>query len=422
MKSNVLKFAALASILPASFAYAGSETDTSVKISGSLDSQYGIVHEKESFRYKLPGDKNSGKLPSHGLVNKTRLKFDWDQVADNGLKYGASIKLRADTFEKAKGRIADKTYGYLEGDFGRIELGSYLGASVAMRQSAASIAKAAGGIDGEAAKWFNRRTIQQQDFNPTDPDDKYIPIEADFVADPSTPVGAAARPDANKITYYTPEYSGLQFGISYTPDIEILGTISSHSQTTKYVEAGEGYSFRNVFEGGFKYTYNIDDIKFTSSLLGQVGKAKQPSPQDNTTGNVHINPLRAWEFGTKAEYSDWAFAASYGDWGKSTTAKERKSGYKYGSKYWTAGVAKQFNDLAASLTYFGSRSAGRVYKGYALDDVKYNKLAMISLGLEYNLAPGIMPYAEINRFKHTAPAAERSNSGHVILMGTKLEF
>ncbi len=422
---NIYRISLLAAALsPVGIAYAGVAAEQKLSISGTLDTQYGLVHQKNDFRYKIPADTTSGRLARGSIVNKTRLKFDWDAVAENGLKYGASIKLRTDTYEK-NGRIGDKVFGYIEGDFGKVQVGSHVGASISMRQSAAEIAKASGGIDGEVSKWFHRSVNEKasDNINITDPEEKYFPLDSAFIADPAMPIGSVQKIDAVKVTYFTPEFAGLQFGVSYTPDVEILGTVAKASKVTDYVGKGDGFSFKDVVEGGLQYTYNVGGAKVTSALLGQFGEAKQPDPNDDTTGNFHVQPLRAWEISSKVEYNDWAVAGSYGDWGKSATPKKRVDGCKYGGQYWTAGVAYKLNDFAASLTYFGSRRAGGVYKGDALEDKKYNNLSLISLGVEYQLVPGLLPYVEMNWFKHndnntTTP----SNSGTVLLVGSKLSF
>jgi len=55
-------------------------------------------------------------------------------------------------------------------------------------------------------------------------------------------------------------------------------------------------------------------------------------------------------------------------------------------------------------------------------DTVYNKFTNISFGLEYKLAPGFMPYAEFSHFNFKDSSAVRSNSGNVILLGSRLTF
>lgn len=421
-KKNLARVGLLAVLTPFSFACAGDAASSTLKVSGTLETQYGFVTQSAPFRYKQPGKADSGKLARGSLVNKTRLKFDWDAVAESGLKYGAVIKLRTDTYEKG-GRIGDKIYAYTEGSFGSVQVGSHVGLSITMRQSASEIAKANGGIDGEVSKWFQKRTLTNDGIlNQADPVDAFVELESAFVSSPALPIGAVQRIDAAKITYFTPEFAGLKFGVSYIPDVEIHGTVAQASKTTGYVGKGDGFSFKNVVEGGLNYTLQLADFKITTGLLGQFGEAKQPDPNDNTTGNKYINPLRAWEIGGKAEYKEWAIAGSYGDWGKSVTPKERVPGNKYGAKYWTAGVAYQLDKFGASLTYFGSKRAGGMYKGYAVSNTEYNKLSLVSLGMEYKLVPGLMTYVEMNWFRHNGKGAEGLNKGSVLLIGSKLSF
>jgi hypothetical protein len=56
-----------------------------------------------------------------------------------------------------------------------------------------------------------------------------------------------------------------------------------------------------------------------------------------------------------------------------------------------------------------------------------NKFRLLSLGVDYKLAPGFMPYAEANWFsmkegRETTSTNRLKNAGFIILAGTKLHF
>jgi hypothetical protein len=54
-----------------------------------------------------------------------------------------------------------------------------------------------------------------------------------FILSPYFPVNLDNEGDANKITYYTPKLYGVQFGVSYTPDAELIGTSSAFKNLSK---------------------------------------------------------------------------------------------------------------------------------------------------------------------------------------------
>ena len=47
---------------------------------------------------------------------------------------------------------------------------------------------------------------------------------------------------------------------------------------------------------------------------------------------------------------------------------------------------------------------------------------MLSIGMDYKVAPGLMPYAEVNYFKHDRAGTNIDNKGYIYLIGTKLSF
>ena len=55
-------------------------------------------------------------------------------------------------------------------------------------------------------------------------------------------------------------------------------------------------------------------------------------------------------------------------------------------------------------------------------DNAYNKFEVLSIGTEYTVAPGLMPYAEISFFKTKYNTSPANNRGSVLLVGTKLTF
>ena len=75
-----------------------------------------------------------------------------------------------------------------------------------------------------------------------------------------------------------------------------------------------------------------------------------------------------------------------------------------------------------SATYFNSTKG----LSNATAGGKQNTLKLFSLGVDYKLAPGFMPYAEYSNFKfedyNGTTTKVDSNTGHVYMVGTKLAF
>jgi len=359
----------------------------------------------------------------------TQVDFKIDGKNDSGLGYGGEIDLLADTSTDVQGRgvNASKTMVYMEGsNWGRFELGSNVGADGTMKVDAATIARATGGINGDWSYFAN--TGEQ------------------FLAQAALPLaygtlnsssfynftGQHTEENLDKITYYTPRFVGLQLGISYLPDQtnrgqgagpDGFGTAFGPDRTKDH--AGEA---ANIFTGGINYDNKFGDVGVTLAATGEYGKAQNNLYED----------LKAWNAGAKFSYMGVSLAGSYGSWGSSNTLT---ADHSTGTNYWDIGLAYEYGPFGASITYLDSKfSCGLGIGGLeggaengcgaATGD---NKFHNISTGVDYKLAPGLTPYAEVSWFKETtngdvdgetdsSSEAILNNKGYVIIVGTQLNF
>ena len=95
-------------------ATAASAETPKVTLGGFSDFQSGWTHE----------DADAG-VRSNGMRNDNEITVKVDGKTDGGLGYGAEIDLEADTTADAdnQGANASRTFTYLEGNWGRVELG-----------------------------------------------------------------------------------------------------------------------------------------------------------------------------------------------------------------------------------------------------------------------------------------------------------
>jgi len=114
--------------------------------------------------------------------------------------------------------------------------------------------------------------------------------------------------------------------------------------------------------------------------------------------------------GAQYSYKDFSVAASYGNQGKSGLSKNPipagSVGLKGGS-FWTAGAAYVQGPIGASITYMNSQ-------------LNRNKFNLVSLGMDYKLAPGLLPYFEVSYFTmkqktvYTAPGLNNNTVLNVL--------
>lgn len=342
--------------------------DPKVMVGGVIDFQAAHVSE----------DNDAGR-GSYGFRNDSEINVSVAGKADNGLGYGAVIDLEADVTSDAdsEGLNAARTYIFLDGSFGRVEMGSNSGAAEALAVEADNIARGTGGIDGA---WTYFAT----------------PTGANFITTPGLPAEHGVTTvfndestyNANKLTYYSPRFSGFQVGVGLTPNLADRG------QTVARIDAA---NFNNVIEAGVNYEGKFDTIGLAAALTGERGSSDVAGVED----------LQAWNAGTVVSFSGFSLAASYGDWNDSGNANNSDS------DYYTLGAAYDFGPFGASLTWLDSN-----VEVAGID----NDFDNLVLGADYKLAPGLTPYAEVSFFDADAAGTASDNDGTVILLGTELAF
>jgi outer membrane protein OmpU len=369
-----------------------------VKIFGFSEAQYAIVDQDNKTNYAT-----GGTLARHGLSIKNRIKFAFDDETTGGLKYGSYVSLRGDADAE---KMAVQAYVYAENCYGKALLGAHESASEAMQVTAANIDLALGGIDSSFSKYLNQKVLSgATEYEMSDI----------FILSPYFPVNLDNEGDANKITYYTPMFSGLQFGVSFTPDAEMIGTASAFRGLDKTkANAGE-LGYRDVFDVGLSYEGKVMDFEYKLATTGQFGKAKL------TPAGKLRDDLRAWDVGAKLKFKESTLILSYADLGKSGTIRERLADHKYGSKYWTAGLRYDVSEeFAVGLTHMKSQKAGNLVNVHETD---YNKFQSQALSADYKIAKGLKLYSEIVRFKtKTVDPNITDNKGTIFILGTKINY
>jgi len=370
------------------------------------------------------------------------------------MKYGAQLSLFTNT--QGTGSPAyDRSHIFIESNFGKIELGSSFSSTAKMSITALDIARAAGGDGTDYAKTY----IEGKAGDPQFPGKISAPTYPGFFLD-SANLDKHAGESSRKVTYYTPEFNGFQVGISYIPDSGNLGSSSlkddkdDYNQATKYVVStttpitnvvtettyAEKKPVRDAYTIALAYKHIISDYaSFKLSAAGEYGKAANsgtidvktttpavvaapgvaavPEKVDNATQKKYkLSKLSTYNIGGVLTLGNYAFGASYGDLGKSMTSSQ-VLGTKRSTRYYTIGTAYVQGPVGVSLVYSNAKQYG-------------NKMDIYTLGTDYKLAPGLLPYAEFAYFNGKAglPAAYNSNAakqkfkGYVFILGAKLTF
>lgn len=370
MKNILLTSAAF--VLLAGSALAGE--GPKVVVGGDIDFQAGWTDDD------LTGQRD------YSFRNDTEVSIGVHGKSDNGLGYGAEIDLEADVSSDVDGEglNASQTYVYLDGSFGRFEMGSTEGAAEGLKVDASNIARATGGIAGD---WHYFTTAT-----------------GSFISEGALPGQHGSTSlyndesfyNASKINYYSPRFSGFQLGLSFIPDFDDAGQLTTRFDTVGGA-AGSIAGFGDTLELGVNYEGQWDNVGVAAAATYVTGDADTSARED----------LNAWNVGTAVSFSGFSVAGSYGDWGDSTLASSDEG------DYYTLGAAYDFGPFGASVTWLDSTLE------VSGADSDFENL---SIGADYSLAEGLTPYAELSFIEADAPGVASDNDATILILGTELAF
>lgn len=321
---------------------------------------------------------------------ETELSVKIDAKTDAGLGYGGQIDLdvsNTDDQDNEETQVG-KSFVYLDGMWGRLEGGSNYGVTHTMKVDAASIARATGGIDGDFVYFLSAPAAGTRTLVTPD-------LALDYGA---TLYGDESLEALNKVSYYTPRFAGFQAGISYLFDTDpqnrgvLTGAPARGTNGAGQVD--------NVWLGALSYDNKFGDFAFAAAATGEWGDGETQTTED----------LASWNIGAKVGYMGFSVAGSYGDLGDGTTILGASSE----TSYWTAGAAYEFGPFGVSATYMNSTTDTP-----ALADNDFDNL---SIGVDYKLAPGLTPYAEVSFVSVDQAVAASDNDATIFIAGTQLAF
>lgn len=406
-----------------------SASDTEIKLEGFFGFQAGYSNQN-----KLP--KESKNITD----NKKKLAFYTDAAffvtvkqEFNGVIAGAKIVLLTTT--KPKTSVAyNGSHIFLETDYGKVELGSPYDAGAKMRITGYKVVAATGTswnkyikLDSEHMKYAGLKP----DFDSLD--NFYLESFSNGFDDMTSKTEAA-----RKVSYYTPTINGFQFGISYTPDSANTGGnrdlnnldmrdehLCSKSNTgRKTINLVNGVvllnqNVKDAISAGISYQYEfLQDVAMQVAVTAEYAKPARKllilDKDKKIITESKLSNLKSYNVGAVLSYGNFSCAASYGSLGKSLTSADY---HKVGriTEYYNGAIAYTQGPIKTSISYFKSSR----YK---------NTIDAVSLGTEYLVTPGLLPYAEISYFKakgrpvYLPDAPKAKTRGTVALIGARLKF
>lgn len=298
---------------PAQAGTVGSGDNMAVKLSGVVWIQANTVDMDDSDGH---GRGYVFRIPD------TELHINASNTADNGLKYGVSIELETNT---NAGNNGDEVWAHVSGDFGRIEMGDQDDVTnrmmIGSQQTNKGGAGSAGGLTSLNSVFYgslNENFLQRGDWQPF------------------------TTGDHTKIIYFTPRFSGLQAGISYTPDAGQDGA--------EFSERDDNGSYEDILSMAVNYVGKFDDVTVSAAVGYETGEGDD--------GGASKEDLQIFGVGARVDVAGFRVGANYHNANDTNlTTTETAAGEDSGS-YWAVGVGYGQGPWGVSAWYSdGERDA-----------------------------------------------------------------
>jgi predicted porin len=291
------------------------------------------------------------------IHTNAEIHFKPSLTLDNGITIGADVQLEAGS--NTNGDQIDESYMFIKGDFGQVLIGSENSAGYKMTVAAPDVSH-----------------LFAQSSSLTG----YVPYSgfargADFFRGTlgATYIENNRNNDANRITYFSPRFSGLQLGVSYAADSgQVNGAVNRNTAVTDIIDIGANYS------GSF------GGVDINAS-------ARYGTATGNPTAAVTTDP-EIWGGGLSLGFSGFTIGGSY--------AEQDGTALRDGRSY-DVGLGYSNGPWAYSLTYFNGENIDND-AGVPLGSKE--QLETIMLAARYTVSPNFKVGAFVANTEFTEDA------------------
>ncbi len=334
-------------------------------------------------------DNSTADFHEVNVRQEGEIHFTGQTTLDNGLTVGVQVQLEA---EQAGDQI-DEHFIFLSGDWGRVNLGAENSAAYLMQYTAPG-----SGLGLNSPNFFLFTQVG-------------LSTPTTFINGPS---------DANKITYFSPRFSGFQLGLSYTPNIDARGgTRQSYNLNSDddegdqadFVSIGANFveSFNGVdvaIAGGYEHGDSENNSQTTETAPFTIDTSDGSISGVSTTTAGVFDDREIWSVGVNFGFSGFTVGGSYLNDNNGLSGDNE-------TDTWDAGIRYSTGPWGISVMYLRSEEE----QGDGTD----NELSSFELGASYGLGPGITAVGSVQYYDEDN-ASTNDTDGWGAAIGTKLSF
>lgn len=358
----------------------------SVRLGGFFDFTYGVVSDDADKGGGYTGTRAAGSQARQTTDMRTESEINLyvDGRASNGLQYGAVFELQMDNMTNTgngTGVDYDELYGFAKGAWGELRFGQ--------EDSAASLMQ----VMAPSVLWMGR----------SDAWDEFV-VGSNYIG-----AGINDGNDSTKIIYLSPQFSGVDFGLSYSSNRNEGEQTTSGSSTNAYQRDYTGLT--NEISAALRYRGTVGGVGIQASLAAQFADAAK---QTTTGASVTSRDQNVTVYSAGLVLSGLLPGLSIGGdytWGKYRTAPGTASVAQGvdGSDMIGLGAVYTTGALSLGVNYALSTQSN----GGTVDD---RTQTYIGAGLAYVIAPGMTFFANYNIIADkNVPTAAPTKSGATLI-------
>ncbi|QYU67320.1 porin [Leptolyngbya sp. 15MV] len=344
--------------------------------------------------------------------------------AANGLEYGAEIELQMDANNTSATAIdTDEMWMFFRSPtLGTIQLGDQDSAADQLKVNGAVTVANVSGF-GYSGQW-----------------DEFVVPNSDGTRYLLTSINDGS--DATKIIYLSPSFFGFDFGVSYAPNADEGENFLRPGSTTTFQR--DRLTIRNEWSGAIRYRGSFGNVGVAASFSAMRADAQETNGVLVPAGGGAVARVAGLQDVTQYEIGAGLSAFGFGingfySWGKfgGPTRTPLRQGLE-NSTNWGLVLTYQMGPLAVAALYGESQRDNGAFLAagggsLASANPSDRKQAVISIGAQYILAPGLALFASYSNIDDknisnstsnpTAWAATgRNRDIDVFVLGTRLTF
>lgn len=424
MKKVLLSTAAAALALALSTPAHAATRGISVSVGGQFNGYVGWG--RESSITPGPGVLNQlgQKDRTLFMLRDTNVNLQGEDTLDNGLTVGIYNEFNIDGTQGIDGNFdainpngsgstannvgtvtTKESYAYFSGGWGRVNFGKEDGANYLLQVAAPS---ADSNLDGL------RQLVNPVNYALTNAARNKAANTAQFTHDGirlstwyntfGLDYSADVTGDYNKLTYLSPVFSGFQFGVSYTPDVNNFGLDTTGLAGT--TPNNTLHSFGSALEGSARYEGKWQNVDVT--LGGGYTDVSAERNAVNTSNSVGSASFKQWDLGGNLGWEAFNFGLAYlQDNGGVSNSTD-------GNKTWDLGVDYTTGPYKLGFSYFNNKMQLDSATAKANTD-RYTG------GVVYSYGPGMTFRGSVSYVKTALPTVSDVTATDVLL-GTQINF